>query len=476
MTDGRCPSCGKPLPARAGGRGRVSKYCSPACRQKAYRERQQQGGYAVPQLIADIEQRVRRLAPQLPEVFYTDVTDLASTVGRLRRIAQLARDAAATENVTPARVTENPPENVTPAAVTEEKVTEENVTDDAVTETGTGEDGEVTAAVRAGDEWDFAGLVEPYRHELQVHCYRMVGSYDDAEDMVQETFLRAWNRRDAFEGRSTFRAWLYRIATNACLDFLRRNERRPQRYEPVPGMDNGAAEPPVRVTWLQPYPDALLADVASTDVEPERAAVSRETMELVFLAAIQHLPPRQRAVLILRDVLGWPAADTAEQLDMSVASVNSALQRARPALRRHLPERRSDWTAPAHPTSQEREILQRYMDAADQADAAVVAELLSEDVVLTMPPNPFWFVGRDAMMAFIKPSIDPASPHFQGTWKHLPTFANRQPAAAGYLRRPGTTVYRAQVLDVLRIEDGRIVEITSFEPHLFPAFGLPLTL
>lgn len=450
----------------------MSKYCSPACRQKAYRERQQPAaGAAVPDLIADIEQRVRRLAPQLPEAFYTDVTDLASTVGKLRRIAQLARDAAVTENVTPARVTEDHPENVTPAAVTEE-----NVTDDAVTETREGENDEVTAAVRAGDEWDFAGLVEPFRHELQVHCYRMVGSYDDAEDMVQETFLRAWNRRDAFEGRSTFRAWLYRIATNSCLDFLRRNQRRPQRYEPVPGMDSGTAEPPARVTWLQPYPDALLEDVASTDVEPERAAVSRETMELVFLAAIQHLPPRQRAVLIMRDVLGWPAADTAEQLDMTVASVNSALQRARPALRRHLPERRGDWTMPARPTSEEREILQRYMDAADQADAAVVAELLSEDVVLTMPPNPFWFVGRDAMMAFIKPSIDPASPHFQGTWKHLPTFANRMPAAAGYLRRPGTTVYRAQVLDVLRIEGGRIVEITSFEPHLFPAFGLPLTL
>ncbi|KDN18896.1 sigma-70 family RNA polymerase sigma factor [Amycolatopsis rifamycinica] len=487
MTDGRCPSCGKPLPARGGGRGRTSKYCSPACRQKAYRERQQPSAdTAVPALIADIEQRVRRLAPQLPDEFYTDVTDLASTVGRLRRIAQLARDASAGEtagNVTPARVTPNPPENVTPPAVTEENVTAEDVTetgsddvtDDGVTKSG-GEDDVVTAAVRSGDEWDFAGLVEPYRHELQVHCYRMVGSYDDAEDMVQETFLRAWNRRDAFEGRSTFRAWLYRIATNACLDFLRRNERRPQRYEPVPGMDNGAAEAPARVTWLQPYPDALLEDVASTEVQPEGAAVSRETMELVFLAAIQHLPPRQRAVLILRDVLGWPAADTAEQLDMSVASVNSALQRARPALRRHLPSRRSDWTASARPTGEEREILQRYMDAADQADAAVVAELLSEDVVLTMPPNPFWFVGRDAMMAFIKPSIDPASPHFQGTWKHLPTFANRQPAAAGYLRRPGTTVYRAQVLDVLRIEGGRIVEITSFEPHLFPAFGLPLTL
>ncbi|WP_328450729.1 MULTISPECIES: sigma-70 family RNA polymerase sigma factor [unclassified Amycolatopsis] len=476
MTDGRCPSCGNPLPGRASGRGRTSKYCSPACRQKAYRERQQpNGGAAVPDLIADIELRVRRLAPQLPEDFYTDVTDLASTVGKLRRIAQLARDAAAGENVTAAVVTENRPagaaQSVTAAPVTEE----ESVTDEGVTE-GAGEDELVTAAVRAGDEWDFAGLVEPFRHELQVHCYRMVGSYDDAEDMVQETFLRAWNRKDVFEGRSTFRAWLYRIATNACLDFLRRNERRPQRYEPVPGMDNGAAEAPARVTWLQPYPDALLEDVASTELQPEGAAVSRETMELVFLAAIQHLPPRQRAVLILRDVLGWPAADTAEQLDMSVASVNSALQRARPALRRHLPERRSEWTATARPTSEEREILQRYMDAADQADAAVVAELLSQDVVLTMPPNPFWFVGRDAMMAFIKPSIDPGSPHFQGTWKHLPTFANRMPAAAGYLRRPGTTVYRAQVLDVLRIEGGRIVEITSFEPHLFPAFGLPLTL
>nr|BFE86221.1 hypothetical protein GCM10020093_088220 [Planobispora longispora] len=204
--------------------------------------------------------------------------------------------------------------------------------------------------------------------------------------------------------------------------------------------------------------------------------MSRETVELVFLAAIQHLPPRQRAVLILRDVLGLPAAETAGMLEMSLASVNSALQRARPALREHLPGRRAEWTGSAQPTEEEREILRRYMEATDRSDVSAVSALLSEDIRLTMPPNPFWFVGREAMLAFLEPSLDPASPSYFGKWRHLPTRANGQPAAAGYVQRPGTAVYRAQVLDVLRIRDGKIVEITAFEPHLLPAFGLPLKL
>ncbi|MCP2256472.1 RNA polymerase sigma-70 factor, ECF subfamily [Streptoalloteichus tenebrarius] len=489
------------MPRQTARRGRAAVYCSAACRQKAYRSRQTPStDEAVYRLIADIERRVRLLVPRMPLKFYAEVTELSSSVGRLRRIARIARDAAqatagprdVTDIVTPQNVTAGSVTNSRPASgavaadnATPDRVTEDDVTETGVTGAGTGDDDSradvtrddtVAETLRSGDEWVFAGLVEPFRRELQVHCYRMVGSYDDSEDLVQETFLRAWRARDGFEGRSGFRAWLYRIATNACLDFLRRNSRRPQPYEPVPGADADGVTPPSRVTWLQPYPDELLVDVASDDVRPDEAAVSRETMELVFLAAIQHLPPRQRAVLVLRDVLGWSAADTAQLLEMSVASVNSALQRARPTLRRHLPERRADWTAAARPTEEEREILQRYMTAADQADADAVAELLSEDVVLTMPPNRLWFAGREAMMSFIRPSVDPSSPHYLGRWKHLPTSANRQPATAGYLQRPGTTVYRAQVLDVLRIEGGRIVEITSFEPHLFRAFGLPLTL
>jgi RNA polymerase sigma-70 factor (TIGR02960 family) len=453
-----CRSCGKPLAARAGRTGRSSVYCSAACRQRAYRERQAPAGVSVAGLIDDIGRQVRELVPQPPSVFYSGVTDLSSAVTRLRRIARLARDATrdrpgarhADDNVTPTTVTEPAP-GPRPATT------------------------EPTAAREspaAPGESDFAALVESHRREIRVHCYRMTGSYDDSEDLVQETFLRAWRARDTFQGRAGARTWLYRIATNACLDFQRRTARRPQRYEPLPGMNHGEGAPPARVTWLQPYPDD---ELPSAEDQPEASAVSRETLELVFLAAIQHLPPRQRAVLVLRDALGLSAADSAEALNLTVASVNSALQRARPTLRDHLPRHRADWTAP-EPTERERAVLKRYMAAAERLDLTEVAALLTEDVTLTMPPNPFWFVGRDALTDFLRTSLDPASPMFLGHWRHLPARANGQLAAGGYVRRPGTTVYRAQVLDVLRFEGDRIAEITSFEPHLFPAFGLPLRL
>ncbi|MFE2420982.1 sigma-70 family RNA polymerase sigma factor [Streptomyces hokutonensis] len=384
-------------------------------------------------MIKEIGRQVEQLVPQPPSVLYSGVTELSSSVARLRRVARTARDTAQ--------------ESVTRTAVTEVPV----------------------------DEGDFAALVESHRREIQVHCYRMTGSYDDAEDLVQETFLRAWRARDTFQGRAGARTWLYRIATNACLDFQRRTARRPKRYEPLPGMNHGGGEPPARITWLQPYPDDELPS-ASAEEQPEAAAVSRETLELVFLAAVQHLPPRQRAVLVLRDVLGLTAVETGEALDMTVASVNSALQRARPTLRDRLPGRRADWTAEG-PTEHQRALVKRYMAAAERLDLSEVAALLSEDVTLTMPPNPFWFTGRDALVEFLSVSLDPNSPMFLGHWRHLPARANGQLAAGGYVRRPGTTVYRAQVLDVLRFgADDRIVEITSFEPHLFPAFGLPLRL
>ncbi|WP_202125439.1 RNA polymerase subunit sigma-70, partial [Actinomadura physcomitrii] len=274
MADNACRVCGKALPRPDGRPGRASVYCSAACRQKAYRTRRA-GGDAVHDLISDIQWRARTLAPERPEPFYADVRELSSSVGRLRRIARAAADAtrSVTESVTPADVT-NPLQ----------------------------------------DEIDFAGLVEPHRRELQVHCYRMVGSYDDSEDLVQETLLKAWRNRDRFEGRSSLRTWLYTIATNACLDFLRRNERRPQQYAPSPVPPSNEVTAPPFLPWLQPFPD-----------DPEAVAETAETLELVFLAAIQHLPPGQRAVLIMRDVLGWPAADTAAALDLTVASVTSAL-------------------------------------------------------------------------------------------------------------------------------------------------------
>ncbi|MEU9173198.1 RNA polymerase subunit sigma-70 [Streptomyces sp. NPDC048420] len=429
-----CPVCAKPLAARAGRTGRGSVYCSAACRQKAYRERHQPQGLTVQGLIDDIGRQAGRLVPQPADALYSTVAELSASVAQLRRVARTARDTA-----------EDSADSVTPEPVTQ------------LTET------------------DFAALTEQYRREIQVHCYRMTGSYDEAEDLVQETLLRAWRAREGFQGRAAARTWLYRIATNACLDQLRRTARRPQRYEPVPGMHHGDGEPPARITWLQPYPDDELPVVE--EELPETAAVSRETLELVLLAAIQHLPARQRAAFVLRDALGLTAAETAEALETSVASVNSALQRARPVLREHLPRERADWRA-AGPTRQQQAVLERYMAAVERLDLDAMAALLAEDVVLTMPPNPFWFVGRDALLDFVRVSLDPDSPAFLGHWRSLPARANGQLAVGNYVRRPGTSVYRAQVMDVLRFEeDGdRIAEITSFEPHLFPAFGLPLRL
>jgi RNA polymerase sigma-70 factor, ECF subfamily len=344
---------------------------------------------------------------------------------------------------------------------------------------------EATAAVAAavaGDESAFAAVVERHRRELQVHCYRMLGSFEDSEDLVQETLLRAWRARASFsfEGRSSFRAWLYRIATNACLDALARKPRRVLASQLGPPADPEAPPlPPADLPWLQPYPDHLLEGVAPSDDEPDAVVVARETIEIAFLAAIQLLPPRQRAVLIMRDVLGWSAKETAALFEASVASVNSALQRARATLQEHLPARRVDWALSADPTWEERAVLQRFMDAFERSDIAAVAELLHEDVRGTMPPFPFWYEGREAHITAMARGFDPASPDYLGDWRCLATSANRQPAAAFYIRPPGASEYRAFALDVLRIEDGKVVEITSFIPDRFDpfaAFGLPATL
>jgi RNA polymerase sigma-70 factor (ECF subfamily) len=323
------------------------------------------------------------------------------------------------------------------------------------------------------DEPGFVQLVERYRPELQVHCYRMLGSFEDSEDLVQETFLRAWRGRATFSPRtgSSLRAWLYRIATNACLDVLRNRPRRILPPEVAPAADPAVPpSAPTDLPWLQPYPDRLLEPIAPAQEEPGAVVVARETIELAFLAAIQHLSPRQRAVLILRDVLGWSAKETASLLDASVASANSALQRARATLRDRLPERTTDWGPSPRPSDEERELLRRYLEAHERADLEALAELLREDVRLTMPPHPTWYAGREAILIAMRQGFDPDF----GRLRSVVAAANRQPAAAHYLRAPGESDYRPLALDVLRIEGGRVAEITSFVfPRLFRAFGLP---
>jgi RNA polymerase sigma-70 factor (TIGR02960 family) len=313
----------------------------------------------------------------------------------------------------------------------------------------------------AGGEADFAALTDRHRRELHVHCYRMLGSFDDAEDAVQETFLRAWRGRESFDGSSLLRAWLYRIATNVCLDALRRGSRR------LTAMRSFA-----EVQWLQPYPDRLLDEVAPSDQQPEAAVVARETIELAFLAALQVLPPRQRAALIARDVLGWSASETATLLDASVTAVNSALQRARATMGKHLPARRSEWSA-GEPTGAELALLAQFIDAHERGDATAAVAIAARDIRVTMPPNPFFFEG----IAQFAPLLERAfGPQRDGDWRLVPTRANRMPTAASYLRRPGDREFRAFKLDVLRIGGGVITEITTFGAAMFAAFGLPSAL
>ena len=286
----------------------------------------------------------------------------------------------------------------------------------------------------------------------------MLGSFEDAEDAVQETFLRAWRSRDSFDGSSAFRAWLYRIATNVCLDAIRRANRRP-KARTLSSLGE--------VPWLQPFPDRLLDVVAPREAEPDALVVRRETIELAYLAAIQLLPPRQRAVLILRDVLDFSAAETASQLEMTVQAVNSALQRARATMRANQPHGRTA-APPAEPTPAELALLERFIDAHQRADVEAAIAMLREDARVAMPPNPFWFNGREAIVQSLITGLrDP------GEWRLIPVRANRQPAAASYLRPWGGTEFEAFKFDILRVENGRIAEITTFDATLFPVFGLP---
>lgn len=310
------------------------------------------------------------------------------------------------------------------------------------------------------DERAFGARVEPHRRELHVHCYRMLGSFEEAEDLVQESFLRAWRRRETYAGRASVRAWLYRIATNACLDALDKRPRRP----------SASGE----VAWLQPYPDDLLEQLPDRREGPEDVALARETVELAFIVAIQHLAPLPRAVFVLRDVLGCSAKDTARLLETTEASVNSALQRARAGLRERLPEDREAWQYAVEPTAAERELLARYVACGERADAEGLAALLREDVRFSMPPTPGVWTGRTTV---VQGWIDGGfgSESF-GSTRCLVTGANGQPAVACYVRKPGDVAYEPLAIDVLRVQDGAVTEIVTFGSAAFEHFDLPATL
>jgi RNA polymerase sigma-70 factor (ECF subfamily) len=292
-------------------------------------------------------------------------------------------------------------------------------------------------------------VVEEYRRELEVHCYRMLGSLHEAEDLVQETYLKAWRARDSFAGRSSVRAWLYRIATNACLDALKA---RPRRALPV---DLAPGEP---AHWLEPIPDAVLDEAQAG---PEAALLAKEGVELAFLAALQHLPPRQRAVLILRDVLEWSAAQTATLLEMTVPAVNSALQRAK--------TRMPAPAGPATATSAEHEVARRYADAFQRADIPAMVSLLAEDVRASMPPWRIWYQGRAA----VEQSLREGRPGL-GEIRVRCTGANRLPAVVAHVRPPGEPAWQPFAVSVLHITAGRITDMIAFhDPALVTLFDRP---
>lgn len=316
----------------------------------------------------------------------------------------------------------------------------------------------------------FERLAEPLRRELKVHCYRMLGSVHEAEDLVQETYLRAWRSFDSFEPGTSMRAWLYRIATNACLNALasRKSAQRllPDQLRGAAGQSPPGA-PATDVAWLEPLPDSNLTGVVDEAPGPEARYTSRESVQLAFVAAIQQLPPRQRAALILCDVLGWAASEAATLLDGSTASINSALQRARETLDKRYPQGRPPARPQLDPAQQE--LIARYLEAWEGHDLDGFVALLKEDATLVMPPWLEWYAGRDFIRSF-----------FGNAWKTcnglrlMPTAANGQPALAVYELDEAAGVWAAHSIHVLTLEDGGIATMTLFlDPRLFAEFGLP---
>jgi RNA polymerase sigma-70 factor, ECF subfamily len=317
---------------------------------------------------------------------------------------------------------------------------------------------ELVEAARAGDESGFRKLVEAHRQELHAHCYRMLGSVHDAEDALQEALLRAWRGLPRFEGRSSLRSWLYRIATNTCLDAI---GRRPKRVLPIDYAPSdphqGPGEPITESVWLEPYPDEQLG-VEDGFAAPEARYERRESVELAFVAALQHLPASQRAVLILRDVLGFSAREVAETLETTVAAANSALQRARSTVERRLPEESQQATLRTLGDDGVRDIVQKYVDAWDRDDVDGVVAMLTDDAGFSMPPLRTWFRGHDALRIFL--AGWPLSGAWR--WRHLETSANAQPALAFYVWDPNEQTHLPFALNVFTLRGDRISDVTAF--------------
>jgi RNA polymerase sigma-70 factor (TIGR02960 family) len=327
--------------------------------------------------------------------------------------------------------------------------------------------GATLARARAGDDEAFRELTEPHRRELQRHCYRIVGSVQDAEDLVQEALLAAWRGLEAFEGRSSVRAWLHRIATNRCLDALRARSRRPRE---LPAMDE-PLEPTRRIEpiWLEPYPDVLLEDIPDGAQGPEARYEARESIELAFIVALQHLPPRQRAALVLRDVLGFRTAEVADMLETGEASIKGALQRARATLHTRLPAADRE-RAPVPNSARENQLVGSFADAVQSGDVDEIVALLTDDAQLTMPPQPLEYQGQEAIAAFLRQL--PVRP-----LRVLPTRANTQPAFGCYVPDAHAAIARPYGLIVLTLEGDAIAAIAWFaDTGLFRHFGLPRTV
>ena len=329
---------------------------------------------------------------------------------------------------------------------------------------------DLISRARAGDRDAFGELTEPYVRELQVHCYRMLGSFQDAEDALQDTLLAAWQGFGGFEGRASLRTWLYKIATNQCLNARRSASRRPAKQWDIPHVEPPEPTRLGEVVWLQPYPDALLAGAPGVPPGPEARYEQTEAVSLAFVTALQVLPPRQLAVLILRDVLGFHASEVAGMLDATIESVNSALKRARASMQRRPQAGAGHERPPASGSAAEDAIVARFVSAYESADLDTLVALLTDDVFVSMPPMPFEYQGREIVARFCT-SLFGAGRRFD----LVPTRANGQPAFGAYLRGPAG-VRHGTGLIVLTLAGDRISAMTRFESSVLPWFGLPRSL